>query len=142
MTIAQTYGQASLHLGLGRFNFTTLNALKVLLTTSSYTPNIDTHDFRNDVTNEIAVTGYAPLSLSGVTWTYDAANNRSVLTADPITWIPLAATVRYAVIYGNVGTAATDPLLGYIDFESNTDLTSQGLNLAWPSGGFFRVALV
>lgn len=144
MTLAQTYGQATLHMGLGRFNFPAANALKCMLVGSTYTPDIDAHDFRSDVTGEVSAVGYTAggVVLSGVTWTYDAANNWSVLTATSPTWSPMAATVRYAVVYGNTGSAATDPLLGYIDFEENIDLTSQGINLAWPSTGIFRSRLV
>jgi hypothetical protein len=34
------------------------DTFKAMLVTSSYTPNKDTHDKRDDVTNEVAGTGY------------------------------------------------------------------------------------
>ena len=34
------------------------DTIKVMLTTSLYTPDQDTHDFKNDVTNEVTGTGY------------------------------------------------------------------------------------
>lgn len=52
--------------------------VKVLLTTSSYTPNKDTHDYKNDVTNEVAngggyTTGGA--AIASPTLTFTAANS-------------------------------------------------------------------
>lgn len=143
MTIAQTFGRATLHMGLARFNFTASNALKVMLMSPSFTPDIDANTFRSDLSNEITAAGYTAggVVLSGVTWTYDATNNWTVLAATAPTFTPLPATVHYAVVYGNTGSAATDPLLGYIDFEEDIDMTSQGVNLAWPSTGIFRSRL-
>lgn len=144
MTIAQVYGQATLHMGLGRFKFLDSNALKCMLVAPTYTPDIDTHAFRSQVTGEIAASGYTTggVSLSSVTWVYDAANDWTVLGAAAPTWTPLAAVVHYAVVYGNSGLGAvSDPLLGYIDFEEDIDLTDQGINLAWPLTGIFRSRL-
>ena len=53
------------------------------LVTDSYTPNFDTHDFFNDLTNEVTGTGYTSggvavtsteITLSSGTLTFDAAD--------------------------------------------------------------------
>src|SRR5262245_34942993 len=58
-------------------------AVKVLMTTDSYAPNFDTHDFRDDITNEVSGTGYSSggiaitsteLTISSGTLVYDAAD--------------------------------------------------------------------
>jgi hypothetical protein len=53
------------------------DTLKVMLTTSAYTPDQDTHDYKNDVTNEITGTGYTAggAALTTVTVTYTTATN-------------------------------------------------------------------
>lgn len=53
------------------------DTIKCALTTSSYSPNFDTHDFFNDVTNEITGTGYTAggATLASVAVTYTAANS-------------------------------------------------------------------
>ena len=38
---------------------TTADRFKVMLVTSSYTPDFGTHDFKSDVTNEVTGTGYS-----------------------------------------------------------------------------------
>lgn len=53
------------------------DAIKVALATASYTPNLDTHDYFNDVTNEVSGTGYTAggAALSTPTITYTAADS-------------------------------------------------------------------
>jgi hypothetical protein len=53
----------------------TTATLKVALTTSTYTPNQDTHHFFSDITNEITGTGYTAggATLTSPTTTYDTA---------------------------------------------------------------------
>lgn len=56
------------------------DTIKILLCTSSYTPNLDTHDYHSDLTNEVAngngyTTGGA--TLASKTMTYTAANSWS-----------------------------------------------------------------
>lgn len=92
------------------------NTIKIALVTSTYT-FAATHDFFNDLTNELSGTGYtaggATLAsktevASGATRTYDAA--------DPV-WSSLAlaaGTPAGAVIYRDTGNTATSPLLAYI----------------------------
>lgn len=53
------------------------DSLKVLLCTSSYTPNLDTHKFKSDLTNEVTGTGYTAggATLSSAALTYTVANS-------------------------------------------------------------------
>lgn len=145
MTVTATpYGKAVLALGTGGFNLSS-DTLKCMITTASYTPNIDTHDFRDDVTNEVSGAGYSTggATLTTVTWTYDSANNRAVLAADALTWSTVTFTSgRYAVIYKSTGDAATDRLLSYIDFGADQSPASANFTLDWTANGVFRVSIV
>lgn len=60
------------------------DVLKWMLTTSTYAPNLDTHQFKSSVTNEIAGTGYAAggLTATGASLTYTAANSWAVSRAN------------------------------------------------------------
>lgn len=66
------------------------DTLKIALTTSSYTPALDTHDFFDDVTNEVVGTGYVAggATLASKTLTLTAADSY------PTVW---AASTAYAV---------------------------------------------
>lgn len=103
------------------------DTFKMMLTTSAYTPNIDTHDFRDDVTNEVTGTGYTAggATLSGVGVTYDAASNQVRVTWTDPTWPSSTITARTAVIYKSRGGAASaDELLAYV--TESADVTSTG----------------
>ena len=103
------------------------DTLKVMLTTSAYTPNQDTHIYKSSVTNEVTGTGYTAggATLTSVTVNYDAATNTFTLdSADP-SWANSTITARYAVFYDDTpSTAATKPLIAYWDFGA--DVSSSG----------------
>lgn len=110
------------------------DTIKVTLHTSTYTPNQDTHDFADDLTNEIANgSGYTTggVTLTTKALTYDSATNTVRMDADDVSWTFSASkTMRYAVIRKDTGTAGTSPLLGYVDFGTD-DTTSGAFNIAW-----------
>ena len=114
--------------------------IAVILTLNAYTPNQDTHDFGNDITNEVAeANGYlAGLDGTGenlTTKTHVNTLNVSKLDADDPQWTATGAgfTARRAVFVDvATATAATDPLLTWMDFGA--DETASG-------GGTFTIAL-
>lgn len=121
---AQVYGRAAELMMEGSHDLdgATYN---VMLCTSSYAPDVDTHDFRSDVTNEVTGTGYSAggQALGSVTVTYDSANNRAVFDAADVVWSSSTITARYAVIYrARGGASSADELLCYVDF--GTDVSS------------------
>lgn len=110
------------------------DTIKVSLHTSTYTPDQDTHDYYNDVTNEIAAgSGYTAggETLASKTLTYDTASNTVRLDAADVTWtFSGSKTFRYAVIYKSTGVSTTSVLMGYVDFV--TDQTTSGtFTLQW-----------
>ncbi|AFU87243.1 hypothetical protein Ccr2_gp074 [Caulobacter phage Ccr2] len=105
------------------------DTFKVMLVTSAYTPNKDTHTRKNQVTNEVTGAGYtAGGQNSAVTITPDTANDREDLSFATVTWTSATITARAAVIYKDTGTAATSPLIAYVDF--GTDVSSTNANFA------------
>lgn len=132
---ASPYGVFLTGLGAAEFDMAA-DTFKVLLTTSSYTPNIDTHNAVDDVTNEVTGTGYTAggEALTGVAWTYDSANNRAVMAADPVVWSAADFTARLAVVYKDTGTPSTSTLIGWIDFGSNRVFASEDFQLSFSAG--------
>lgn len=134
---ATPYGAALTAIATGALILTT-DTLKVMLATSSYNPNVDTDSAYAAVSgNEVTSTGYTAggATLTGVSATYDAANNWTLLSANPVTWSGVTLTARYAVVYKPSGA-----LVGYIDFGENKSYSSEDLQLTF-SNGFLRLKL-
>lgn len=104
-------------LARGGIDFDT-DSFKVMLTTSAYAENKDTHDFRDDVTNEVTGTGYtAGGNTVAVTVVLDAVNDRIDIAFGGITWPASTITARKAVYYKSRGGAASaDELIAVVDF--------------------------
>jgi hypothetical protein len=114
----------------GSVDFDT-DTFKVLLTTSTYTENKDTHAFRSDVTNEITGTGYtAGGNTATVTVTLDTANDRVDISLGGTTWPSSTLTARKAVYYKARGGASTaDELVAVNDFGSDVVTVNGTLTL-------------
>jgi hypothetical protein len=103
------------------------NTFKLELVTTAYTPAQATHDFRDDLGANEATggSGYPAggftlasltLAIATLTINWDAGDISQAITGGPFAF-------RYGVFYKVVGTAATDRLVGYVDFgaQSVTD---------------------
>lgn len=117
------------------------DTIKVALVTSSYAPNQDTHDFFDDVTNEISGTGYTAggATLAGKAVTQDNTDNEGVFDANDVTWSTSTITARGAVVYKSTGVASTSPLVCYIDFGSDKSSTAGDFTLQWNSEGILNL---
>lgn len=136
---AKLYGKGLLSLANKEIDWTS-DTIKVALTTSSYTPDQDVHDYFNDVTNEVSGTGYTAggATLANCTATYTAGTNVMKLDADDAVWATATITARYAVIYDSTpGTAATNPLIGYVDFGADVSSTAANFTITWDAAGIF-----
>jgi hypothetical protein len=116
------------------------DTIKLMLTTSTYTPNASTHDFKDDITNEVTGTNYVAggtaLASKSVT---ESAGVVTVDAAD-ITWSQHASgfsNARYAVLYKDTGVAATSLVVGYIDFTSDKGNVSGDLTVQFNAAGIF-----
>lgn len=122
MTIARVYPQFHMSALSGQVNLAT-DALRILLLSSTYAPNLDTHRYASSLTGELSTgSGYTAGGqlLTGVALTYDAATDTTWLDANNPVWDPSTLTARYAVLVDvQSGSAATNPLVVYWDFEEN-----------------------
>lgn len=100
------------------------DTFNVLLVTSTYTPNKDTHTRRSDVTNEVVGFGYTTGGIASVcTVTKDTANDKVTCAFATTAWPTSTIVARAAVIYKSRGGASSaDELVAYVDFGS--DITS------------------
>jgi hypothetical protein len=117
------------------------DTIKVMLLTSAYTPNQDTHDYLDDVVgNEVTGTGYTAggAALASKTVTYDAATNTLKFDAADVTWASSSITARYAVVYDDTpATNATKPLLAYFDFTTDRASSNGDFIVRWGTDGIF-----
>lgn len=97
------------------------NTIKIALVSSSYTPNLATDDFWNDVSANVIGT---PQTLTSVSIT-DGVFNAAAVT---YTAVAGGSTVRYFVIYKDTGVSSTSPLLVLID-------TTTGVTLPFATNG-------
>jgi hypothetical protein len=121
------------------------DTIKVMLCTSSYTPDQDTHQYKSSVTNEVSGTGY---TATGVTLsvssqpTYTSGTNTMAFDAGDASWSSSTITARYAVVYdATPGTDATRPLIMYVDFGADVSTTAGTLTLTWDSAGLCSVTV-
>jgi hypothetical protein len=135
------YNSAKLRLLQRSFDFEN-DSFKVALLTSSYSPDKDVHEFFADVTNEVSGTNYTAggKTLQNILLSQDDANDRAILDADNLVWSVATLVARAAVIYKDTGSAATSPLLAYIDFEEDLEAAGEDFILQWNQDGIFGLA--
>lgn len=121
------------------------DSIKVMLVTSSYTPNQDTHRYRSSVVaNEVSGSGYTAggSALSNKSVSYSAGNNTFTFDADDVTWTPSTITARYAVFYDSTpGSSATDPLIAYWDFGADVTSSNGPFTLTINASGIFTATV-
>lgn len=128
-------------LGLGTMVDLDADTIKLALTTSSYTPDQDSHDFFDDVTNEVSASG--TYSAGGgtltVTLSQDNTDNEGVFDAADISFTSFTGTARYAVIYKSTGVSGTSPLVCLIDFGSDFSATNGTFTITFAAEGIINV---
>jgi hypothetical protein len=112
------------------------DTLKVMLCTSTYTPNQDTHQYKSSITNEVTGTGYTATgaTLGSVTVT----NSGHVVTLDAAdtSWTTSTITARYAVVYDSTPASdATRPLICYVDFGADVVSSGGTFQITWDAAG-------
>lgn len=113
-------------------------AVSCLLVNDSYTPAYDTHDFYNDITNEIANGGgyttggetltSTELTISSGTLVYDAAD---------VSWATstIANAMAAVLKFSRGGASSADELILLSDFVTAVNTTAGTLLVAWAAGG-------
>lgn len=136
-----TYGKLWDHIFQKRIDIDT-DTLKVALLTSSYTPDLDAHDYFDDVTAyQVTATGYTSggVALASGTWSYNSGTNTWTYdAADPSWTITGSCTARYAVVYDSTpATDATRPLMFLIDLGEDKTATDGTFKLPLDAAGLF-----
>ncbi len=121
------------HLAKADIDFDTA-ALKVLLV--SVVPsgaNQDAWNFRSDVTNEVAGTGYTAGGIAQA-FILDAlgANAQTITYTNIVSgWTVATFSAVGAIIYQNTGAAATDKLLHFVDFSATVTCTAGNFSITY-----------
>lgn len=142
-TSANVYGLALKSLVNAEIDFDS-NTIKCLLTTNSYTPNQDTHQYLSSITNELAngvsgVAGYGRVTLSGKSVSYSTSTNTLSLGCSDVLFASLTGVCRYAVFFKDSGSAATSPLICYMDFGTDVTVTAQDLTIIMPTTALMQI---
>lgn len=115
---------------------------KLMLVTSAYTPDIDAHNTRDDITNEVVGDGYTAggAALPNVAWTQDNTNDMTVWTADPVSWPNSSITARRGVLYlANGGAASGDLLVKVFDFGSDQTTNNTEFKVTFNAAGILQI---
>ena len=113
-------------------------AFKMLLVTSVPSESdFDTFDFRSDIANEAVGSGYTAGGFTVVptVGAVDTTNNRVAVTFADLTPALATATVSAVGgwIYKNIGTAATDELVQFVDFTGTIASSNAAYNVDFTS---------
>lgn len=118
------------------------DTVKVMLVTSTYSPNIDSHTKRSDITNEVSGTGYTAggATLASPTVTVDNTDDEGVFDAADTSWSSSTITARGAVLYKSRGGASSaDELICYVDFGSDITSTASTFQITWNAEGIINL---
>ena len=136
------YAKGILALGNGGIDFDTAN-LRLALVSASYTPDLNAHDFFDDLgANEITGAGYTATGQTVANCTVTSSANVVKFTGDNCTWTSATISARYGVLYKYAGTTASaNALLALFDFGSTQTSSSGTFNVAWSTGGIFTITV-
>lgn len=99
--------------------------------------DFDGFDFRNDITNEVTGSGYTAggFPVTPTVGAVDTANNRVAVTFANLSPALPTATVSAVGgwIYKVIGSAATDELVGFVDFGGTVTSTAGPFNITFTS---------
>lgn len=143
---AKMYGKATLNAFNGTLNdiSSASTEIKVMLLSTAYAPNQDTHQSKADITGEVTGTAYVAggVTLTNKALAYDAGTNTIKFDADDVSWLNSTITARYAVIYDNTPVADADKkLLAYVDFGENKVSSDGTFKILWHTDGIFKVTV-
>lgn len=116
---------------MGNINYNA-DTFKVMLLTSTATPNKDTWTKRSDVTNEVTGTGYSAggTTLTATVGAVDTANDRVDISTGAASWPASTITARYAIYYkARGGASSADELIACVDFGQDVSTITDTFSL-------------
>jgi hypothetical protein len=97
--------------------------------------NFDAYDFRDDIANEVTGTGYTAggVAVTVTVGSVDTTNNRTPVTISNLApgWTGSTISAVGGWLYKVVGTAATDQLIGFVDFNGTVTSTASDFNVTF-----------
>lgn len=121
------------------------DVLKLMLTTSTYTPSQGTHQYKSSVTNEVAAGGGYTAggnTIGSVGVTVTAGTHVVNITGANGSWPASTFTARYAVLYDSTpATDATRPLILFVDFGADQSPSNGTLSVTWDASGIATVTV-
>lgn len=114
------------------------DTIKTALSTSTYVPDIDLHDFFNDVTNELATAGNYTAggwTLTASAPAYDTATDQIRLDAADVSQASATFTARIATTYKSTGTSTTSPLICFLNFGADVSPSAGTFSIVWDATG-------
>jgi hypothetical protein len=139
MALAHFYDNYWTSLNAAKINLLS-DTIKLMLSTSSYTPNRGTDQFKSSVTNEVVGTGYTAGGTTIGSMANSIASNVYTITGANASWPNATFTARYAVLYDSTpSTDATRPLIGYVDFQTDQSPSAGTLSVTWNASGIGTV---
>jgi hypothetical protein len=118
------------------------DTINVMLVTSSYTVDIDSHTKRSDITNEVVGAGYSSggSALASKAVTVDNTDNEGVFDAADLAWTTSTITARGAVLYkARGGASSADELICFIDFSTDKISTVGTFTIQWAAEGILNL---
>jgi hypothetical protein len=112
-----------------------VHTFRMMLVTSSYTVDQDSHAKRSAITNEVTGTGYtAGGNICTVTVSRDNTLNRTIYTLSEVLWPSSTITGRRGIVYrARGGASSADELFACNDFGGNIVTTSPQVFRVAPS---------
>lgn len=119
------------------------DAIKASLHTTSYVPNVDTHELAADLTNEAANgNGY---TTGGVTLTptaaYTAVGGFTTIGAAVFQWTASGAGITFRYVVLRDTTVSGEPLIGFMDCGSQTIVSPNILKIDPTASGLWTVTV-
>lgn len=113
--------------------------IRVAITTNTYSPNQDTHDFFDDVTNEVTGSNY-PNATNNSLQSPTVARSTNTITFDAadVVWLQHAtgfSTGRKFVLRKHNATAGNARLYSVVTADNDVGNVTGDLTLAWNASG-------
>lgn len=129
------YNNAKEILFSGSLDFSS-DTFKLALVDSTYTPNIDTDIYYDDISGEIENAGYTTGGALMDNTSLSIVSDVLVYDADNLVWIITGTvTIRGGVLYKDTGDSSTSPLICYYDFLEDNVVTNGTFTIRWASNG-------
>lgn len=117
------------------------HTLKVLLASEAYIVDVDGHIYQDDITEEITAPGYTTggVELENCAIVENSTAGEVRYNADDSVWVDIQGDFQYAIVYDNDGgSASTNRLIGYLDFDDIVEIDGTSLTLVWDTTGIFK----